>query len=760
MARATNYHDWPGLEDFYGACSAFVNRALRTSDSLFKPETTLWTPAVIDDLYRRFVESPDESSDTFENKFRRQLSGAPDDTVFLAAELLFVHFLIAADISGDTKRALINEVLSWAGEPVTIPQDLDRALDTGLANTGIAFKTYRPHQLWFLLDFVRAWKALSGDEQERLLEDPWDFRAFVWDLPMKTAYSQRHALLHLVHPEAFEHIVSREHKKLIVDRFGDLVDDPVENDDEAIFRIRARLEEEVGRPISFYESPVVERWKPTKEPDDKGGEMDAREGRRAWLIRGANVDGHNLIDDWLAEGYCSVGWAALGPIEAGTPRADLTRLVDTAYPDEAPGSRRNHVGNLDRFLNRIDVGDLVVTIDGSDVYVGVVTSEPNWVETDPWGARRRAVEWANPNQPIAREDLSASAFSKLRTLLTVSDLTEDVGEFAERAGLTAADTVPERKEAAGTRVHLLPVPETLADRLLVPQAWLQEIIDLLQEKSQVIFYGPPGTGKTYLAQQLATHITSQGGTFTLVQFHPSYAYEDFVEGFRPRQATTGEAGVAFELVPGPLREIARAARDDPDHPYVLIIDEINRANLAKVFGELYFLLEYRDEAISLQYSPTDGFKLPKNLFFIGTMNTADRSIALVDAAMRRRFYFVPFLPSETPVDGLLRRWLAREGLSDEPAALLDALNLRIDDDEAKVGPSYLMTERVDDPRGLERIWRYAIIPLLEEQFYGSEIDVSTRFGLDALLHEVRSDPATSDPDTHADVADASGDIEA
>ena len=230
-----------------------------------------------------------------------------------------------------------------------------------------------------------------------------------------------------------------------------------------------------------------------------------------------------------------------------------------------------------------------------------------------------------------------------------------------------------------------------------------------------------------------------------MQFHPSYAYKDFVEGFRPRQATAGDTGIAFELSPGPLRQIADAAREDPGNPYVLIIDEINRANLAKVFDELYFLLEYRDEAISLQYSPGDEFKLPRNLFFIGTMNTADRSIAPVDAAMRRRFYFVPFLPSHTPVDGLLRRWLAREGLPEAPADLLDALNHRIEDDEAKIGPSYLMTERVATANGLERIWRHAILPLLEEMHYGSGIDIQARFGLDALQHSFARDPVDPTP---------------
>ena len=182
---------------------------------------------------------------------------------------------------------------------------------------------------------------------------------------------------------------------------------------------------------------------------------------------------------------------------------------------------------------------------------------------------------------------------------------------------------------------------------------LAEINLLLEAKLQLVFYGPPGTGKTYVARRLAEHFAGEHGSTDLVQFHPSYAYEDFVEGFRPT-----EAG-GFRLREGPLKKIARRAERTPDATHVLVIDEINRGNLAKVFGELYFLLEYRgsEHEIRLQYSDKS-FNLPENLWIIATMNTADRSIALVDAALRRRFYFVPFYPDEAPVEGLLRRWLA------------------------------------------------------------------------------------------------------
>jgi 5-methylcytosine-specific restriction protein B len=165
---------------------------------------------------------------------------------------------------------------------------------------------------------------------------------------------------------------------------------------------------------------------------------------------------------------------------------------------------------------------------------------------------------------------------------------------------------------------------------------------------------------------------------------------------------------------------------------VLVIDELNRANLAKVFGKLYFLLEYRDRAVTLQYSPEEEFRLPPNVFLIGTMNTADRSIALVDAAMRRRFAWQGLFPQEPPVSGMLRRWLEKHDLPLDRVDLLHTLNDRIGDRDAAIGPSYLMTPSAASESGLHRIWKHQILPLLEERHVGEDLDVAATYGLQAL----------------------------
>ena len=275
--------------------------------------------------------------------------------------------------------------------------------------------------------------------------------------------------------------------------------------------------------------------------------------------------------------------------------------------------------------------------------------------------------------------------------------------------------------------------DELADELNLDVDFLREVETLLTEKKQVIFQGPPGTGKTYVAQKLARHLAGSEERVTLVQLHPSYAYEDFVQGFRP---TLKDRQAGFELRDGPLLQAAEKARSDADNnKHFLVIDEINRGNLAKVLGELYFLLEYRDESIRLQYSD-EPFSLPSNLYIIGTMNTADRSIALVDLALRRRFYFVEFHPDEEPVKGVLGRWLDANAPSEMEwvADVVERANEKLREDRhAAIGPSYFMKDDLDE-EAVTRIWKHSVLPYIEERLFG-EGDRLSEFDLDKLRRE-------------------------
>ena len=238
--------------------------------------------------------------------------------------------------------------------------------------------------------------------------------------------------------------------------------------------------------------------------------------------------------------------------------------------------------------------------------------------------------------------------------------------------------------------------------------------DAIERKRQAVLYGPPGTGKTYMAEALAKVLIGGGdGFWEVVQFHPAYAYEDFMQGIRPR--TSREGGLEFVMVPGRFLDFCRKAQGRSD-TCVLIVDEINRANLSRVFGELMYLLEYRDAAVPLAGGGM--FRVPVNVRIIGTMNTADRSIALVDHAFRRRFSFLELRPR----DEVLRRF--HEGTGQSVDALIEKLaelNKAIADENYHVGITFFMDPDLDTH--LEAIWRMEIEPYLEEYFFDDSTTV-------------------------------------
>ncbi len=251
----------------------------------------------------------------------------------------------------------------------------------------------------------------------------------------------------------------------------------------------------------------------------------------------------------------------------------------------------------------------------------------------------------------------------------------------------------------------------LAEHTGMSEAILNNWLEALERKNQAILYGPPGTGKTFLAEHIAHHLVSGGDGFVdLVQFHPAYAYEDFMQGIRP---LTDETGILkYDVVPGRFLEFCQHA-GERQGICVLIIDEINRANLARVFGELMYLLEYRDREIPLSIDG-ERFKIPENVRIIGTMNTADRSIALVDHALRRGFAFIKLQPDYE----ILKRYHIRENTGfpiDSLIQVLLDLNRAIKDPNYEIGISYFL--KTDLMNHLESIWKMEIEPYLEEYFF-------------------------------------------
>ncbi|MFD3683905.1 AAA family ATPase [Nocardiopsis sp. NPDC058631] len=453
---------------------------------------------------------------------------------------------------------------------------------------------------------------------------------------------------------------------------------------------------------------------------------------RAWLIRGTDLGEDGSVHaSWVERGECSLTANGADILRSGVGEAVVRDTVANLHQHRSAEERERLVFALHSFVSRMRSGDIVLTNVGREVHLGTVTDDELRFggPSDP-GQLIRPVSWHTPDTPLdLRGDLSNELAGRIGTPNT--ELLELTGFRRELEQLIDGH----RERPALLREAELPEPtEEFAKSVFVDREWLSECVDLLREKPQLVLYGPPGTGKTYLAQELARHLTGdRPENVQLVQFHPSYSYEDFFEGYRPHPGDS-ERPSGFTLTHGPLRSLANAARKHPGEPFVLIIDEINRGHLAKVFGELYYLLEYRNRSVRLLYgSEADpGFDLPRNLLIIATMNTADRSIALVDTAMRRRFWFAELHPSAEPVASVLRQWLRHHELPETAALLLDELNSRIDDRDFRIGPSYLMRPSAHTDRGLDRVWRHQVLPLLEEHHYGDGTDVEARYGLASL----------------------------
>jgi 5-methylcytosine-specific restriction protein B len=251
------------------------------------------------------------------------------------------------------------------------------------------------------------------------------------------------------------------------------------------------------------------------------------------------------------------------------------------------------------------------------------------------------------------------------------------------------------------------VKETHFDKSTV-ERWLRAI----ERKKQAIFYGPPGTGKSFIAEKLADIIISGGDGFKeLIQFHPAYAYEDFMQGLRPDITDDGQ--LRYRLVQGRFMSFCEEASKRRDN-CVLIADEINRANLGRVFGELMYLLEYRNKQISLAGGQT--FAIPDNVRIIGTMNTADRSIALVDYALRRRFAFLELWPNFEVLRNFHQQHQPDFPI-DKLITVLEQLNQEIGDRHYEVGITFFLHKNLTEQH-LADIWQMEIEPYLEEYFFG------------------------------------------
>ena len=476
--------------------------------------------------------------------------------------------------------------------------------------------------------------------------------------------------------------------------------------------------------------------------ESRGGESqrqsDERDSRnwihpslRCWMVwSGAGgFDGDTVVTN----GYVGIGWGGMD-IGSCSNRAELNVAWDEAYPGNSKNKRAAEVGSIFRFVFELVLGGVVLTTNHSgDFYLGAIRGEPTYDNHDglPFETRR-LVSW-DPRGPYSRDNLPEWFWHGVNpTVLELKD--------RKRAALL--EFLEDRNIGFAQKTYSV---ETMLDEgVLLEREQIEGTLSLLRRKQNLILQGPPGTGKTFIARRLGYALlgAKDDSRIASVQFHQSYSYEDFVGGLRP--SVNDAQQLVFNSEDGAFLRLCEKARKDSDNDYVMLIDEINRGNLSRVFGELMMLIEpdkrKEQHSVELQHrvqmpDAASTFFVPPNVYIIGTMNLADRSLTGMNVAMRRRFGFVSLEPQFG--ESRFEDWLADNGLprDDEVLSMLRTriiermteLNRSIQDDRSlgaqyAVGHSFFCPGEDDPVGGDWDAWYKAVIeheikPLLQEYWF-------------------------------------------
>lgn len=423
-------------------------------------------------------------------------------------------------------------------------------------------------------------------------------------------------------------------------------------------------------------------------------------------------DGAARWDDFYARGVMGVGWSKLGNVEKYASKEDIRKNLRTLYSRKY--SQKNSALALWQFSREIKPGDVVFAKRGRSVIIGrgIVEGDYQFDENgDPYPNIRR-VRWTNRGE-WHTEDLLA--VKTLTDITTYPDLVEKLNSFFEDEGGEVEGDTEEVEYPAYTS-------EDFLSEVYMDGEHYRTLVNVLRAKKNIILQGAPGVGKTFAAKRLAYSMmgVKDAERVMMVQFHQSYSYEDFVEGFRPNAQ-------GFDLEKGAFYNFCKNAKDDSDNDYFFIIDEINRGYLSKIFGELFMLIENDKRGprntLQLLYSH-ELFYVPSNVYLIGMMNTADRSLAMLDYALRRRFAFFDLRPAfDTESFIAYQEGLASEKF-DGLISCVVKLNEAIASDESLgdgfcIGHSYFCRMSPDDVTDdkLSAIVNYELVPMLREYWF-------------------------------------------
>ncbi|MGB7604539.1 MAG: AAA family ATPase [Lutisporaceae bacterium] len=434
--------------------------------------------------------------------------------------------------------------------------------------------------------------------------------------------------------------------------------------------------------------------------------VNSADKKRYWMF--APGEGSNMWDEFYNKGIMGIGWDELGDLSQFPSKESMKVKMKTIYGEEYSYKNPGHA--TWQFANEVKPGDIVFVKRGLSKIIGrgvvvseyifdVSRSEYRHIHMMNWTHHG---EWNHEGQIV------------MKTLTDMTPYTDYYKHMEDMFAVTTEEDLTLDDEHAQYESYTQ--DDFLTDVYMSEKQYIT-LKNLLLKKKNIILQGAPGVGKTYAAERLAHSIMEEKDTsrVMVVQFHQSYSYEDFIMGYRPNDK-------GFSLTKGPFYNFCKEAEPD-DREYFFIIDEINRGNLSKIFGELLMLIENdkRDKDVRLLYAD-EQFSVPENVHIIGMMNTADRSLAMIDYALRRRFAFFEFEPAfDTEGFKTYQASIANKKF-DKLIDIVADMNKAISEDASlgsgfRVGHSYFCTGDVVDDAWLSDLVDYELVPLIKEYWF-------------------------------------------